>query len=387
MSRVNTTKKCRIVAYQVIKRIKGHYYLYEQRTYREGGKVRTESRYIGPASPADVQRYGRSKKADSSGHTPAAVDAPNTEHEPPSPAEIPRADENAAQRPESSVEPQGPPTRARAFGDASRVNTTNNPSSPAQSLDVQINLSKYKISERSLHAEHEAFVKRLRRVGLDTSAMPAIKLKHGGQVGHKKEVFGGSYVVTLPKHQRGQRTKFKDAFSKSLARAGLEVLCRQQPEKYLRLSEAFDESFRRTQEALDAYILYSADRNRRYKALALKWWGNVAQLRKNIPDPRKVGLVDYSRRKSWDDELVTVMAALQRGGLEPTIKKQRAQHAIAKREETAAFEDYHSYKGIMTLHPRRIKARKRWKRAVARVQTQEEMKRKITLIRQVFYSK
>src|SRR4051794_23926781 len=35
--------------YRVVKTIKGHRYIYEQRTWREGKHVRTESRYIGPA--------------------------------------------------------------------------------------------------------------------------------------------------------------------------------------------------------------------------------------------------------------------------------------------------------------------------------------------------
>lgn len=34
--------------YRVVKTIKGHRYIYEQRTWREGKKVRTESRYVGP---------------------------------------------------------------------------------------------------------------------------------------------------------------------------------------------------------------------------------------------------------------------------------------------------------------------------------------------------
>lgn len=36
------------MAYIVIKTIKGRQYRYQQRTYREGGKVRTESIYLGP---------------------------------------------------------------------------------------------------------------------------------------------------------------------------------------------------------------------------------------------------------------------------------------------------------------------------------------------------
>ena len=36
--------------YNVTKTINGISYLYQQRTFREGDKVRTESNYIGPAS-------------------------------------------------------------------------------------------------------------------------------------------------------------------------------------------------------------------------------------------------------------------------------------------------------------------------------------------------
>jgi hypothetical protein len=37
------------MAYRVVKTVKGRRYIYEQRTWREGTRVRTESRYIGPA--------------------------------------------------------------------------------------------------------------------------------------------------------------------------------------------------------------------------------------------------------------------------------------------------------------------------------------------------
>jgi len=35
--------------YRVVKTIKGHQYIYEQQTFREGGRVRTRNRYLGPA--------------------------------------------------------------------------------------------------------------------------------------------------------------------------------------------------------------------------------------------------------------------------------------------------------------------------------------------------
>lgn len=44
--------------YPTVKRIKGRYYLYEQRTWREGPRVRSESRYIGPLDPAASGGHG-----------------------------------------------------------------------------------------------------------------------------------------------------------------------------------------------------------------------------------------------------------------------------------------------------------------------------------------
>src|SRR3954466_1196904 len=35
--------------YRVVKTIKGHRYVYLQQTYREGSRVRTRNRYLGPA--------------------------------------------------------------------------------------------------------------------------------------------------------------------------------------------------------------------------------------------------------------------------------------------------------------------------------------------------
>jgi hypothetical protein len=45
--------------YQVTKTIKGHRYIYLQRTWREGKHVRTESRYIGPADGGGGRASGK----------------------------------------------------------------------------------------------------------------------------------------------------------------------------------------------------------------------------------------------------------------------------------------------------------------------------------------
>jgi hypothetical protein len=55
--------------YRVVKTIKGHRYVYVQQTYREGGRVRTRNRYIGPAADgggAGVTGAGSASGADNS---------------------------------------------------------------------------------------------------------------------------------------------------------------------------------------------------------------------------------------------------------------------------------------------------------------------------------
>ena len=52
--------------YQVIKAIKGHRYLYAQRTWREGKHVRTESRYIGPVADENAPASAASSPPPSS---------------------------------------------------------------------------------------------------------------------------------------------------------------------------------------------------------------------------------------------------------------------------------------------------------------------------------
>ena len=49
--------------YRVVKTIKGHHYVYLQRTWREGKHVRTESRYVGWTAPRFDRTWGVADKA------------------------------------------------------------------------------------------------------------------------------------------------------------------------------------------------------------------------------------------------------------------------------------------------------------------------------------
>jgi len=348
------------LSYKVIKWIKGHAYLYEQETYRVGGKVKTKSRYIGVASDSDVRTF-------SSANGTKKPENTNTESN-----QRPTETEKAFTSAEVPAVPQ--------------VNTTNNSETspdPSPPLDIKVDFNRYTISERSLQKEYETFTKRIAAIGLDTSKMTPIRIVHGKEIKHHKSWYSKSYTVMIPRSSKYvNTTKFKLEFSKALARSGLDLLQKQRPDMYVKLAERFDESFRRTQEALTVYILNSQDRNRIYKAIALKWFGKVYQLQRNIPNPERVGLIDYSERKSWDDELVTIMADIQKNGLRAVKQKQGKEFAIARNEMNAAFEDY---KSRFVLSPLRAKAKKRWKRARVRLEAHKEMFKKLELIQSVFY--
>jgi hypothetical protein len=62
--------------YQVVKTIKGHRYVYQQRTWREGKHVRTESRYVGPADPEE--RAGSSPSPQLTLHTTPEKETPGS---------------------------------------------------------------------------------------------------------------------------------------------------------------------------------------------------------------------------------------------------------------------------------------------------------------------
>ena len=73
--------------YKVVKTIKGHRYIYEQRTWREGKHVRTESRYVGPADgelpSGSARRTGKRDGAAERVNTTSAFKQPaaSTPHE------------------------------------------------------------------------------------------------------------------------------------------------------------------------------------------------------------------------------------------------------------------------------------------------------------------
>ena len=340
------------MAYQVIKRIKGIPYLYEQETYRVGGKVHTRSRYI-----------GRADGSSGTGHVPASGIA---EVKPP-------ATESASQtlKLASSQTRANPKRNASGTTGPSRVNTT------------KIDWKKHNISERALLREHKNAVATLERAGINTDSLPVIHLKHARSVTTKRRWRDGSYVVTLPKKSSGKRTQFKRQYSAAIARASLDALASQDAERYSALASQWDKSYRATQSALTSYIYATSSITRRRRkrgfvlGLVVRHFGLVEKAREVLPDPERVGLVDYSKRSTWRDELVTVMAKRQRIGPEKMKANHRKQTVITRREIHVAVKQK---KKAIPLSKTWWRARRRMQKCLAQERALKAFGEKLKLL-------
>ena len=200
------------MSYRVIKRIKGHLYLYEQSTFRVGGKVKTHSRYIGPVDgngTVSSTSHAISKSVDPEKTTVDSVREEltlqinkNTKQnliEKTSPPEKPQKITNQAKPPKTEPEKNAktPPTVQKQTHDKPE------PLAPT----AKINLERFALSARALVSEFQNTTARLRRSGVNTTNFPPISLEYGSKVGYHKKAFSRTYVVTIPKREKGHGSK------------------------------------------------------------------------------------------------------------------------------------------------------------------------------------
>ena len=92
----------------------------------------------------------------------------------------------------------------------------------------------------------------------------------------------------------------------------MDALGEQKPKEFHNLALQFSDSYKKTTQLVSRFVMLGNDRNREAKVLALKFFGNVAQLERNILDPERLGLVDYRKRKHWSDEACAIFAKIER---------------------------------------------------------------------------
>lgn len=326
------------MTYRVVKRIKGIPYLYEQESFRIGGRVHTQCRSLGAVSGVSGASVG---------HAPAR-----------SGGIIGTGGSGGGSTPSPSEPPPKPeePT-------------------PHPQLNIKIDPAKLHISETALRKEHEQAISRLRKIGIDPAGFPGITVRYGKAVGHhRKTLSGRSYVVTVPRWEKGNREKLRAEYRKGLGRATLDVVAQKRPDLMDTITRRFDASYRATQDALSRYIKATNDRNKRFKAIALKYFG-MANPIYHVP-PETVGLTEYGLRRDWRDEFASLYAHAQRKGYRRSIQDAQTELAKAQAEEKKAIEEK---AGIFIFRRRR-----RLKRAIARIESQKELLNKLGILQPFF---
>ncbi|MBF0382735.1 MAG: hypothetical protein HQL69_17065 [Magnetococcales bacterium] len=412
------------MAYIVIKKIRNKYgniypYFYLQQTYRVGKQVKTRSQYIGPAGghigkgtiaavnhvleDQAVENKGAPKAIrrvlkDFEGTTDATVDAIKgaitaSLHL----AEAPgtQAAGNQERAPVQNRVAQSLEKPPRKMPPGKVIQATKETKSlikawkdwkkkrplPRQvhagppSLKVKVNLEKYAISHNAMKRDLGNALKILKNIGVNTTSFPNIQLQHGKTVQYYKKALSSTIAVTLPRWGKGNRDKFRHAYRKAISRSSLELLEAQKPELGLHIKSQFDASFRATNDALNAYLCNSNDPHSWSKVIALKWFGYMNHVYKSKVSPEKLGLIQYGSRKDWREEFVSIHAEIQRKGYSAIIKKAEKEIFLAKNEESLAVREKTIWKS---------RRRKRMNRARARMNANEELIRKVRIVRHAF---
>ena len=192
--------------YRVVKKINGCHYLYEQETYREGGKVRTRSQYIGAVDPVKIKALkAKGEPLDGALKNIEPEEIESEEIEPiitytvkeVSPETLPS---KAAEKAKSKDKPKSAPDASQ------RLNTTklkekpkpekSTPSKPR--LRIKAKVERHNISRAALVGEHKRFTRHMTRLGLKTDDIGRVIVGTGKQVLCRRQR-SGNYVITLPR--------------------------------------------------------------------------------------------------------------------------------------------------------------------------------------------
>ncbi len=335
--------------YQVTKTIKGIPYLYEQESYRVGNTVKTRSRYIGRAD-GSVGGSGASQE-----------DVQETNVYPP-PENTP---------PEKQPQQKSPPTDPQPGG-----------------VNIHIRPEKHKISEGALFRHFNKAIQKFTQMGLDISQMEKITLAYGREVKHKRTMTGG-LVVTLPRTKKGNSIRFMREYAKALSKSGLAMIKAQDPEKYEKLQYIMDKNYQATQDALNTYLMNTKDEGRWYKALAVKWFGNVSvfkNLRWGI-DAEKLGLISYDDwSQTWVDDCANLMGEIHRKGYNQVyiqnLKNMKDSSTKLKRLITNYKQTNFTLLGKNGL-AKRANEKKKMRRCRAQIKAQIAMAHKLKALQEI----
>ena len=227
------------MTYKVVKKVKGHYYLYSQESYRVGRHVKTNSQYLGKID----ESYAKSIKNNKSKNH-----SPNSESN-----NIDIITEKTFGSTVTSIsinnpKSKYPPTTMKAqfsmFSD--KKQSIKNMEYPYLKIKT-----KAKLSHSALWSEYRKNINGLSE-NYDLNKMPKITIKTGNEIGIKKRK-NLNYILTI-QNKKGIRTLAKKEYSKIFARIELDLMKSQNPRMYDKLKFEFQESLKETKKHLKTFV-------------------------------------------------------------------------------------------------------------------------------------
>lgn len=340
--------------YKVIKTVKGHQYAYMQRSWRENGHVRTESRYIGAVSAcADTGATGQS----------------GTEKQ-----------ETGLTGVEMPVAPSGGITPPHS------VTGSTSPASLPSGFLCRFDLSRIGISTARLESGHEKARELAARLGVPPDRFPALVVASGGILGHRRARLRNAVVVSVPRGEKN-RAAIRREVHRATGRALLDSLKAHNPERYCALAGAMDRSFRETNRLLFRFLSAQDRASRIVLSLQIYAFGYVSKQTapRHLRDsPERLGIAGYGdaeRRTSWEAETVSLLANAQGKGWTKVAEDQRRSTARAAGAERKAMQRYLETRTLFDRFTgKRRLMRKRLMQATEARQLCEEAERKTALL-------
>jgi hypothetical protein len=265
------------MSYKIIKKVKGHYYLYLQESYRVGKSVKTRSQYLGKVDGSYSVGWQRRTPTNSI-KTRLVINDKVVNEE---------------------------PQRAKYTISHNRISMFSDKELPFKHLYLKIT-SKANLSHSALGTEYNAHLKRLSKK-YNITEKPTITIKKGGTLGIKKNSKNSlDYTLKIP-NEKGIRNKARQEYKKIFANIELDLMKNQNPNQYNELEESFKTSLKYSKKCLQTYVNNhdNYDDKLAYK-IGLKMFSYANIVPKNKTgkgeiESQKLSLSSYGKM-NWKDE-------------------------------------------------------------------------------------
>lgn len=290
--------------YKVTKKIAGKSYIYRQRTYREGGKVRTQSQYVGAG---DEHRDW-----------------------------IPKDRRRNVKLPGKACWPD---ERSLNISRASK------------------SIKKSGVSISAMKAEYSRVANHLKKLELNPEFFPSISLLEGTKASWRRK--GKSYEVTLAPDKKGSgRNRFKKTYRLALANAFLDSIEIQSPTIYDCLRTVMDLSWFNTKMVVTEHIFRSNEPHKAWVTMQFLWSGSLPRSLEKQLGKRGHQKLQAHKPLGWRDEAAELISDVIQRGYKPSVRKLSKDRSKAK---AAAKRALGAYKKLSPIARFTKKGRKKWK--------------------------